>query len=60
MLVSFPSAATFWVTYETAKKVVNPIAESMHVGGLGPAVAGGIAEFAVVIVRNPFEVSTAS
>lgn len=58
MVVSFPSAATFWTSYEYGKATLVPACERAGVGWLGPMLAAGAAEIAVAIVRNPFEVRT--
>jgi len=52
MAGSFPGAATFWATYETAKSAAAPIVGA----GMAPVIAAAAADVAVVAVRNPFEV----
>ena len=58
MLGSFPGAATFWTAYSVSQKSLTSA-----FGGNGEAAAGvvngiaaGLADVAVVAVRNPFEV----
>lgn len=58
MLGSFPAAATFWTTYETAKRGLEAHV-SIEQTMLLPLIhmtAASIAEIAVCMVRNPFEV----
>lgn len=51
MIASFPSSATFWLTYEVSKQYI-PV-ENVN---LNSFLAASIAESAQALIRNPFEV----
>ena len=52
MAGSFPAAATFWTAYEYGRAY----AETAGAGALAPALGAAVADVAVCLVRNPFEV----
>lgn len=57
MLGSFPGAATFWTAYTASKGALAPyVGSSDAAAGLLHGAAAGLADVAVVAVRNPFEV----
>jgi len=58
MIGSFPGAATFWTAYTGARTFLTPIlgGKSDAAAGLVNGMAAGLADVAVVAVRNPFEV----
>ncbi len=58
MIGSFPGAATFWTAYSGARALLTPLVggSSDAAAGLVNGFAAGMADVAVVAVRNPFEV----
>ena len=58
MTGSFPSAATFWGTYEASKAATAHLAspDDELQQGARHAICGATADVASAVIRNPFEV----